>query len=66
MGGGGGGGGGFMLRATLQVKRGGSGECLYRISVRRGVRTPCTPLDPALIRRLTGLSAIMHALVHRL
>ena len=25
-----------MLRATLQVKRGGSGGCLYRISVKGG------------------------------
>ena len=42
------GGGGGVLRATLEVKRGGSGRCLYRISVEGGgggggVLTPCTP-----------------------
>ena len=36
-GGGGGGGGRWVLRATLQVKRGGSGGRLYRISVEGGV-----------------------------
>ena len=35
-----------MLRATLQVKRGGSGGCLYRISVERGCAPPAPPCTP--------------------
>ena len=49
MGGGVGGGGGGGAKSYTLSQKGGSGGCLYRISVERGgVCTSCTPPDPAL------------------